>query len=175
MLEELAHVEVAWTHVDAFRAVLDTLLVYALGQLFEGLLVSVLPILSHKQASKCDIQGGSVALELFPGDRGVLGSSATIVTSSIVSTLQKVPICGDQELFCFLEFGASHSDVCLSEDEVSWEQLNRLLIEDLLFDCLAHSVIDSLVGVLVLIVNDILLGLFDRLRDFFPLSNKNEK
>ena len=55
LLEELTHVEVAWTHVNAFRAILDTLLVDTLRKFLKSLLVSILSVLSHEQASECDI------------------------------------------------------------------------------------------------------------------------
>ena len=124
--------------------------------------MGILPILGHEEATERDIEGGSVALQLLSCDCGVLGTGATVISTAIVPTLEQVPVGSDEELFSFFELGASHPDIGLCEDEVRWQQLNRLLVEDFLLDCLAHGVIDDFVCVFVLVVNDVLLGLLDR-------------
>ena len=131
--------------------------------------MGILSVLGHKETTKCDIQGGSKALKLLLSHCCVFGTRAAIVTASTLSTFEQVPVCSDQEFFRLLKFSTSHANICLSKDEIGREQFNRFLIEDLLLDCLAHSVINNLVGILVLVMNDVLLSLLDSKSDIVSL------
>ena len=136
--------------------------------------MSILSVLRHKEATESDIQGSSEAFQLVFRHCCVFSTCTTIVATSTLSTFEQVPVCSDQEFFRLLKFSTSHANICLSKDEIGREQFNRFLIEDLLLDCLAHSVINNLVGILVLVMNDVLLSLLDSKSDLISLSSAKE-
>ena len=136
--------------------------------------MGILSVLRHKEPTESDIQGSSEAFQLFFRHCCVFSTCAAIVATSTLSTFEQVPVCSDQEFFRLLKFSTSHANICLSKDEISREQLNRFLIEDLLLDCIAHSVINNLVGILVLVMNDKLFSLLDSKSDIISLSSVKE-
>jgi hypothetical protein len=137
--------------------------------------VAIRAVLGHEKATESDVERCVESVELFFGNKGVLAASTTIFTLSIGSTLEQVPVCGNQKLLSLLQLGATHTNVGLSENEVCWKQLNRLLIEHLLLNRQTHSVIDNPVSIVVLVHDDELLGLLDRHIDFFTLAPSKKR
>ena len=136
--------------------------------------MSILSVLRHKEAAESDIQGSSEAFQFILRHCCVFSTSTAIVATSTLSTFEQVPVRSDQEFFRLLKFSSSHTDVCFGKDEICREQLNRFLIEDLLLDCIAHSVINNLVGILVLVMNDVPLSLLDSPHNIVSLSLTRE-
>ena len=162
LLEQLSHVVVAFAQIDALRAMLLALHINAAGQFFQGLLMSIRSVLSHEKSAEGQIERSMVSLKLLLSHKCVFSSSAPVITATLLATLEQVPVCCDEELFCFLQLGTSHSNVCLCQDEVSRKQLNRLFVKDFSLNGLTHFVIDVLVSFLVLLINDVLFCHLDR-------------
>ena len=173
-LEQLPHVEVALAQVDALRPVLLALLVDARSQLVQRLFVSVRSVLRHEEAAEGNVKCGVEAIEFLFRHKSVFAACASVLRP-VLSTLQQIPVRRDQELLRLFKLGAAHTDVCLGQDEVGWQELDRLLIENLLLDGRAHSVIDVLVGFLELVVDDVPLGLLDCPVDLFALQSQKEQ
>ena len=173
--EKLAHVEITLAQEDRLGAVLTAFLVDTLSELFESFFITIRSILSHEKATKCNVQSCMVTIKFFLCDHGVF-TACTAIVSTIFPTFEQVPIGSNQEFFSFLQFGSSHSDVSLSQDEVCWEQLNRFLVKCLVLDRITHGVIDNSVGFIVLFLDDAFLGLVDGHFDGLNLKeNKNDQ
>ena len=173
LLKQQSHVVVALAEVDVFGAVLLALHVDTLRQLLDGVGVRIRSVLGHEEASKGQVERSMVAFELLWGHCRLISTAAIFATWT--ACLKQVPVCRDQELLCFLELCTTHANVCLSQDEVGREQLDRFLVKDLSLDRLAHFVIDVLVCLLVLLVDYVLLRTLDRSVDFLFLNEIRER
>ena len=73
----------------------------------------------------------------------------------------------------------SHIDVCISENEIGWEELDGVLTEDLVADHIGHLIVNETVGLLVTCLNNqtlsclnclIYLGFLYNQISFFAIS-----
>lgn len=151
---------------------LHAFLVDAAGQLFKSLFVAIRSVLCHEKTAESDVKLSIVAIKLLLSDKCVFSACL----ASVTSLLKKVPVCADQELLSFLQLGATHADVGLCKDEVSWQQLNRLLSEThSLLDQVVQCVVDNFVGILVLVHDKELLCPFNCHIDFLTLTVESKK
>jgi len=140
----------------------------AFGQFLQSFLIVALS--SKEKSSEVYLKVGLVTLDFVVIDKRVfvfrIGTTFVIL---VTGELEQVPVSGDEELLSLLETGATHADVSLGQDEIGWEQLNRVFLEDIALDGLVHLAVDVSVGLLNLPLDNHLFGLLDGLIDLgFP-------
>ena len=120
--------------------------------------------LSQEKSTKCLMECGSVLLNFFWSNKRL-----SLVPSLFVlfaRSFEQVPVSGNQELFGLFKSSSLKANISFSQHEVSWKKFNRVVRENLIFDCkVHHGVINLPVGLIDLAVNDKSLGLVNHLVD----------